>query len=188
MSSASTCTGVLVSYAHDPDVAGHKERALELAQSLRIRGVDALIDQFLEHDPPNWPRWMTDQIKAADFVLCLASPAYKVRFEQRGDHQIGRGVRWEGMVVTEHIYDNIVDNQRKFIAVVPEKCSHHDIPDVLLPIGRSYYLWPQDDEDLYRRLTGQPRVLPEALGDIVMMPPVTIIARRSRHTQPPRNL
>lgn len=163
---------VLVSYAHDPAVDGHRGRALGLAQSLRLRGVEAIIDQFLEHDPPNWPRWMMDEIKEADFVLCLASPAYKICFEQCGNAQVGRGARWEGIIITEQLYENIETNFSKFIAIVPEKCSCDDIPDVLLPIGRSYYQWPQDDGDLYRRLTGQPRVIPAPLADDIVPMPV----------------
>lgn len=88
-------TRVFVSYAHDRGIHGHRERALKLTQSLRLRGVEAVIDQFIEHDPPFWPRWMIDQIKAADYVLCLASLGYRERFENNGDLSIGRGARWE---------------------------------------------------------------------------------------------
>lgn len=52
----------------------HRERALELAQSLRLKGIEANIDQYIEHDPPTWPRWMLDEVRGADFVLCLVSP------------------------------------------------------------------------------------------------------------------
>jgi SEFIR domain len=161
---------VLVSYAHERAIDGHRGRALDLAQSLRIRGVEAIIDQFLEHDPPFWPRWMTTEVRAADYVLCLASPAYKERVEGRGDPRVGRGARWEGVIITEQLYEEFSTAEKKFIAVVLEKCSPEDIPDILLPIGRSYYYWPQDDEDLYRRLTGQPRVLPAPLGEIIPLP------------------
>jgi len=161
---------VFISYAHEYDIDGHRNRALQLAQSLRIRGVETLIDQFIEHEPPTWPRWMSDEIKIADFVLCLASPGYQERVEGRGNSAVGRGVRWEGVVITEELYHGIPTAHAKFIAVVLDKCSPDDIPDILLPLGRSYYLWPRDDEDLYRRLTGQPRVLPAQLGTIVQLP------------------
>lgn len=162
---------MFVSYAHEPDLDGHRQRALDLTQSLRIRGIEATIDQFIEHDPPIWPRWMTDQIRDADFVLCLASPAYRERAEGKGDQAVGRGVRWEGAIVTNEIYTDPLAGNRKFIAVVLEKCAVDDIPDLLLPIGRSYYAWPVDDELLYRRITGQPAVIPAALGKVVRLPP-----------------
>lgn len=162
---------VFVSYAHEPGIAGHRERALELTQSLRLRGVEATIDQFVEHDPPIWPRWMLDHIKDADYVLCLASPSYKQRAEATGDPMVGRGARWEGAIITEELYVDLASGNHKFVAVVVEECSVDDIPDVLLPIGRSYYMWPVDDELLYRRITGQPAVIPAALGDVVLLPP-----------------
>jgi hypothetical protein len=113
---------------------------------------------------------MINELKVADYVLCLASPAYKERVENLGDPIVGRGARWEGAIITEELYEDSNTAQKKYIAVVLDKCLPEDIPDVLLPVGRSYYHWPQDDEDLYRRLTGQPRVLPAALGEIVLLP------------------
>ncbi len=163
-------TRVFVSYAHERGIDGHRDRVLTLAQSLRLRGIEALIDQYVEHDPPLWPRWMLDEIRSADFVLCVASPAYKERVENHGDRSVGRGARWEGAVVTEELYSEAPAARKKFIAVVLEKCTPDDIPDVLFPVGQSYYVWPQDDEELYRRLTRQPRVVPAAIGNIVHLP------------------
>ena len=160
---------VFLSYAHEPQVIGHRERALELAQSLRLKGVDASIDQYVEHSPPTWPRWMLDEVRAADFVLCLASPSYKTRTEGRGNPSEGRGARWEGAIITEELYAQYPGSQAKFIAVVLHECAASDIPDVLMPVGRTYYHWPADEELLYRRLTGQPRVTPAPLGAIVQL-------------------
>lgn len=174
---------VFISYAHEQDIDGHRERALELAQSLRLRGVEANIDQFLEHDPPLWPRWMSDEIRDSDFVLCLASPLYKQRVEMRGDATSGRGVRWEGSVITEELYAQSTAAQSRFIAVLLKDCSSQDIPDVLLPVGRSFYEWPRDDENLYRRLTKQPRVVPEPLGEIVRLETLSPRHRRTKGTE-----
>lgn len=162
---------VFVSYAHEPTMAGHRDRALDLAQSLRLKGVDANIDQFVEHDPPTWPRWMLDEVRGADFVLCLASPLYKERTEGRGDVTSGRGARWEGAIITEDLYSQFPSVQKKYVAVVLDGCSSDDIPDVLMPVGRTYYQWPQDEEILYRRLTGQPRVTPAPLGAVMKLAP-----------------
>lgn len=60
---------VLISYAHELGIPGHRERALELANSLRARGVEAHIDRYVEHTGVFWPRWMIDEIRDADFVL-----------------------------------------------------------------------------------------------------------------------
>lgn len=95
--------------------------------------------------------------------------AYKQRTEGRGNPSEGRGARWEGAVITEELYAQFPASQSKFIAVVLEGCSSANIPDILMPVGRSYYHWPDDEENLYRRLTRQPRVTPAPLGDIVQL-------------------
>jgi hypothetical protein len=159
---------VFVSYAHEV-VDGYRAKALDLTQSLRIRGIEAVIDQFVEHEPPFWPRWMLDQVRAADFVLCLTSPAYRERAEGRGEPSSGRGARWEGAIITEEIYSSLSGANRKFVPVVLDDFSPSDIPDILFPVGRSYYRWPDDDEMLYRRLTGQPVAVPAALGEVIVL-------------------
>lgn len=161
---------VFLSYAHDHTIPGHKERALELATSLRNRGVLSFIDQWVEHDPIFWPRWMADQVRDADFVLCLASPMYKERCEQLGASATGRGARWEGALITHAMYADIVAAPVKFITVLLDGTSPEDIPDVLLPYGFTYYSWPPDDVVLYKRLTGQPVLTPPPLGPVVTYP------------------
>ena len=160
-----------MSYAHENGIAGHRERVLELTESLRARGVDAWIDRYVEHDPPWWPRWMLDEVAAADFVLCVGSPGYKERWEGRGDVEVGRGARWEGAVVTEQMYANERAGNTKFIAVVLDDRPIGEIPDVLFPASRSFYRWPEDDEKLYRRLTNQPEVVPGPVLERVTLPP-----------------
>jgi hypothetical protein len=172
---------VFISYALESEISGHRQRALDLAQSLRLRGIEAVIDQFVEHDPPFWPRWMADEVKTSDFVLCLASPLYKTRVEMAGDPSIGRGSRWEGAIITNEMYSGFPSAQSRFIAIVLDGCSIAHIPDVLLPVGRSFYEWPRDDEDLYRRLTNQPKVIPAPLGEIVKFETEIFKRRRAHH-------
>lgn len=162
---------VFLSYAHEHQVDGHVDRALSFAQALRRRGVHAVIDQFVEHDPPaSWPRWMLDEIKQSDFVLCLVSPRYKLRIEDPQGCDDGYGVKWEGAVITNEIYLSY-GQSRKFIAVVLEGCSHKDIPDILFPVGAPCYIMPGDQTILYRRLTNRPRVVPAPIGPRVDPPP-----------------
>lgn len=164
---------VFVSYAHDTSIPRHADRALQLAESLRRRGVMSYIDRWFEHEPINWPRWMADQIREADIVLCLASPLYKERCEQLGDPAVGRGARWEGALITDAMYSNIIDAPAKFISVLLEGTAPEDIPDVLRPYGYTYYTWEEGtdkDEVLYRRITGQPLLTPPPLGPMIVYP------------------
>lgn len=114
---------------------------------------------------------MADQVKNADVVLCLASPLYKERFEQLGAPGVGRGARWEGAVITEAMYTDIVAAPGKFISVLLEGTNPGDIPDVLMPNGYTFYRWEEstdEDEKLYRRITGQPLLTPPPLGPMVI--------------------
>lgn len=165
-----TAPRVLISYAHETELVDHQDSAYQLCESLRQRGVDAWIDRYVQHDPPYWPRWMADEIASAKFVLCLASPLYKERCEARGDESVGRGARWEGLIITEELYAAQTSAHKKFIPVLLNECEAKDIPDVLRPVGTTHYRWPAEDEELYRRLTNQPRFIPTPLGQIVTLP------------------
>lgn len=164
---------VFISYAHDSSVPGHKDRALQLAESLRRRGVLSYIDRWVEHEPIFWPRWMADQVREADYVLCLASPLYKERCDGVGTPTDGRGARWEGALITHAMYSNIDLAPSKYITVLLEGTSPDDIPEVLMPYGYTYYTWTEGsdgDEMLYRRITGQPLLKPPPLGPSVSYP------------------
>lgn len=74
----------IISYTHElakPTVPGQptwKEQALHLAAALRDPGgVDVDIDQLHEHEGTDWGRY-GPAVQEADFVICLASPSYKV--------------------------------------------------------------------------------------------------------------
>lgn len=56
----------------------------------------------------------------------------------------------------------------EILPAVLEGCNSRDVPSLLQPLERTHYRLPDGDEDLYRRVTGKYRVLPLALGDIVV--------------------
>ena len=63
---------VFISYSHDSDQ--HRERVLALSERLRADGIETLLDQYVNGSPPQgWPRWMLDQLDAADFVLVVCT-------------------------------------------------------------------------------------------------------------------
>ena len=128
---------------------------------LRREGVDAWIDQFAEDDPPYWPTWMFQQIEQADFVLCVVSEVYRDRFDADKRLDSGKGVNWEGLVLTEASYRDLPDAHRKFIAVAFERSDLQYVPRIFLGAGRTAYVLPHAYDALYRRLSGQLRKVPE---------------------------
>lgn len=164
---------VLISYTHDSP--HHKARVLNLSQRLREEGVDCHIDQYEDSPLEGWPRWMADQIDQADFVLVVATETYQRRFLGREESGRGLGAQWEGAAITQDIYEQGGKNN-KFIPIVFATEDSRFIPGPLR--SATYYpVYTEDGyEDLYRRLTRQPRVHKRPLGakrvfDTVNEPP-----------------
>jgi hypothetical protein len=158
---------VFISYSHD--TVEHQERVLGLADRLRADGIDAEIDQYNTAPPEGWPLWCERQIEAADFVLVVCTETYHRRVRGDEDRGKGLGVVWEAQIIRQLLYDaGAVSN--KFVPVLFSDASPEQIP---MPIkgGTRYVIDTEDGyEDLYRRLTGQPRLLRPALGTIRPLP------------------
>ncbi|MFF1661391.1 toll/interleukin-1 receptor domain-containing protein [Streptomyces sp. NPDC058258] len=106
----------LISYSHDSDE--HRETIRRFAERLRQAGVDAWIDQFDEHNPPeSWPDWMRREIDKSDFVIVAVTNNYVQRFNRETGPGIGSGVRWEGALITADLYHSRRE-RAKFIPVV----------------------------------------------------------------------
>ncbi len=121
---------IFISYSHDDDA--HRDFVLRLANRLRAeQGVDCQIDQhFLPGFPPEgWIKWMYDQVHNADFVLMVCTPLYQQRFE-RNVEEGGRGVGFEGVVISQTLYNRYFNNP-KFIPVVPDLGNFDDVPLML---------------------------------------------------------
>jgi len=151
---------LFISYSHDS--AAHKAFVLQLANQLRADGLDCQLDQYVNGSPPEgWQRWMETQIEQADFVLLVCTPTYLQRYRGQAT-QSGRGVNFEGVVISQTLYDAFYHNT-KFIPVLAADGSFNDVP---LPLKAfSVYRLMVEYEDLYRVLTGQPRVAVPEVGE-----------------------
>src|SRR6185369_3085833 len=90
---------VFVSYAYDSPE--HAEAVRALWELLRSQGVDAKLDRSFEGEPQDWPLWMLEQFREAQFVIVVASPAYKRRADGLADGDEGRGVQFEAAVLRD---------------------------------------------------------------------------------------
>ena len=158
-------TKVFISYSHDSDE--HRQRVLRLSDRLREDGIDCWIDQYINGAPAEgWQRWMEQQIDSADFVLIICTQAYLQRFRGK-DFNAGRGVNFEGIIISQVLYDNFQENT-KFIPIISEEGSLDDVP-LVLKSGSSYKL-NSDYEQLYRVLTAQPLSFAKPLGRLKHFP------------------
>ena len=160
---------IFISYSHDS--AQHKLSVLELANRLRQDGLDAQIDRYVPFPPEGWPRWMRTQIDVADSIIVVCSSTYRQRFEGTDAIHRGLGARWEGLIVTQSLYDEMGRNQKRFIPVLLPGSSPDDIPIELRAF--THYRLHEQYDDLYRILTDQPEVRPPALGQIRRLPVVS---------------
>jgi hypothetical protein len=155
---------VFISYSHD--TVEHRDRILGLSERLRQDGIETLLDRYLNGSPvQGWPRWMLDQLDAADAVLVVCSEPYYLRFRGYEQGSGGRGADWEGALITQEIYD---DRSRtlKFVPVFMTAAVPAWVPQPLR--GVTYYeLTSQAGYDsLYDFLTGQAAVQPSPIGMI----------------------
>ena len=158
---------VFISYSHD--TVEHQERVLGLADRLRADGIDAEIDQYNVAPPEGWPLWCEQRIKAADIVLMVCTETYYRRVS--GDEKQGKGlgVVWEAQIIRQLLYDAGAISD-KFVPALFSDASPEQIPTPIKGWTRYVVDTENGYEDLYRRLTGQPRLLRPKLGKIRPMP------------------
>jgi hypothetical protein len=132
-----TASQILISYAHES--SGHVERVRKLSELLVAHGLEVRSDQPEAADRQNWARWTVDRIREADRVLVVVSPAYRRRFERGADADAGRGVQFEGLLISEEIFKDPDSALRKFLPVLLPGTSREDIPTVLLPYSGTSY-------------------------------------------------
>jgi tetratricopeptide (TPR) repeat protein len=155
---------VFISYSHDSEA--HRNNVLALANRLRADGVDCVIDQYFEDDPPpqGWPRWMLDCVEETAFVLVVRTETYERRFRGKEAEGKGKGVKWEGAIITQELYDR-EGNNTKFIPLLFADADEAHIP---LPLRSTTYYKPLAEtgyESLHRRLTKQRRTTMPDVGN-----------------------
>jgi hypothetical protein len=160
---------VFISYAHDDEA--HITQVEKLYELLRTEGgLDAKLDLYAGVQPQDWPRWMQQQYAHADYVLVVASPAYKLR----GDHEerdgAGLGVAWETGLLTTELYENYRAWFHRVLLVLLPGRSEKELPAFLGAVRISRFPVPTLDavgiERLVRYMTGQPERVEPPMGPI----------------------
>ena len=153
---------VFISYSHDSDE--HRSQVLALSERLRRDGIETSLDQYVNGTPTEgWPRWMLNQLDAANFVLIVCTQTYYRRFRGQEEPGKGKGVDWEGALITQSIYDSR-SRTLKFVPVFLSGPVEDWIPEPLRS-GTHYALTSEDAYGrLYDFLLEQAGVEPGPLG------------------------
>ncbi len=149
---------VFISYSHDSDA--HRQFVLKFSDKLRDEGLDCWIDQYEDFPKNGWQQWMEKQVESADFVLLICTPLYLKRYKGE-DSEGGRGVTFEGMIISQTLYDAHYKNT-KFIAVIPDDGNINNVP-LALKDFTNYRIY-ENYQKLYRLLTNQPATPAREIG------------------------
>lgn len=158
---------VFISYSHDSPE--HMDWVLQLSNRLREEGVDCRVDQYVDSPSMGWPRWCLKEVEESEFVLVVCTETYERRFKGEEEPGRGKGVAFEGFVITQALYDEYSKNE-KFVPVVLSDTDSQYIPITLR--GYTFYNLskPEGYDQLYRRLTNQPAVTKPPVGEIKIRP------------------
>jgi hypothetical protein len=166
---------VFISYAHDDEL--HEERVRGFWWFLRAHGVNARLDKTAAEQRVVWTDWMTQEVRDADLVLVIASPAYKRRAEGGASPGEGQGVQWEARQIQNRIYANQQAELKRVLPVVLPGGSAENIPLWLTPDSATYYVISEytvaGAEKLLRVLLSQPGETEPPLGELPVLPPRT---------------
>jgi hypothetical protein len=159
---------VFIRYSHDS--TEHKQRVRALADQLCRDGLNAQIDQYVQDPNEGWPKWMRTQVKDADKVLLVFTETYQRRFE--GDEEEGRGLgaTFEGVIVTQWLYESGGRNA-KFRPVLFREEDEGFIPLELRRFNRYRVDTPENYEVLLRWLHEAPRIVAPIVGQKPDLPP-----------------
>lgn len=159
---------VFLSYAHEDDGGVHAEQVRTLWLLLRNNNINARLDRTAAEQPQNWPLWMRREYQAADYVLVVASPAYKRRAEGTETPGVGEGVAWEAGLLREEVYRDPAGWHRRILRVVLPGGSREDLPDFLGGHAVTHYtidpLTAVGAEKLLRYLVARPYETEPPLG------------------------
>ena len=109
---------VFLSYSHDSDE--HADRVLAMADALGDGGIDVILDRYVHPAPDEgWPRWMDRNIDAAMFVLMVCTETYRRRVQGEEEPGQGLGVRWEGSLIYNRIYNDKPSGSRFIPILLP---------------------------------------------------------------------
>jgi SEFIR domain len=158
---------VFISYSHDS--SEHTRRVRALADQLRADGIDAWIDQYAQDPDEGWVRWMRSQVTQANRVLLIFTEAYQRRFEGDEEEGKGLGATFEGVLVTQWLYENGGRNE-KFRPVVFTEQDEQFIPLELRRFNRYRVDTPDHYQNLLRWMHEAPQIIAPIVGQKPHLP------------------
>lgn len=186
---------VFVTYAHESPE--HKEQVLDLCRFLHRSGLDVRVDEWASSRRRDWSVWMTNEVRRADFVIVIASEAYRRAAEGEADAAYHRGVQSEAAILRDLLHANRTVWLPKMLPVILPGRSVDHIPLFLQPACADHYRITEISTagcaDLLAALTGTMPEFRRAAESVPALPPYTPIPHAATAQSPrgptlPRNI
>jgi hypothetical protein len=129
---------VFFSYSHDTQE--HKDHVRKFATFLRSRiGLEVVLDQWHDNIRIDWSLWAARHLKAADFIVVVASPRYRERADGDAPPDEGRGAQYETAMIRDKLTKDHREGTRRVLPVVLPGGSIDDIPAFLAPYSTTRF-------------------------------------------------
>lgn len=153
---------VFISYSQDSEEV--KDKVKSFADALVQYGLDVELDQYTPNPQFGWADYMLKNTYESDFVLCICTENYKLKVEHKLTKGLGKGVKFEGIHITQRIYES--EDSGNVIPVILYLSDEKWIPKALKPY--TYYCLDSQKSvmSLYARLTGQEENIKPLRGEI----------------------
>ena len=147
---------VFISYSRES--VDQENRVLALSDRLCREGIDAVLDQYVQAPSQGWAKWMLEHFEESNFIIVVCTEVYDRRSRGLEPAGIGKGVKFETLLT----YQDLLDGDSKSERIIPVVFQQEDLEFIPRPLKpfQSYILETDAGyEALYRRLTGQPRIV-----------------------------
>ncbi|MFC4853970.1 toll/interleukin-1 receptor domain-containing protein [Actinophytocola glycyrrhizae] len=169
---------IFLSYAHDDD--NHMTDVLELSRLLETSGIAVEFDLWRADYRQDWYAWALREIRAADFVIVVASPKYRAVGDGSADGDEHRGVQAEAAAIRELLYRDRKTWLSKILPVILPGRSTDDLPEFVQPVTASHFIietiTDSGAEGLLRVLTRQPRHVRPPRGEVPALLPKQVFS------------
>ncbi|WP_018686999.1 SEFIR domain-containing protein [Actinokineospora enzanensis] len=128
---------VFICYVHENE--SWKEQVRSFANLLRSHGTEPRIDEEQEGPRTEWDQWALREIRAADFVIVIASPTCRAVGDGTYEGAGHPGIRSELRVI-RNLLQRYPDWEAHVLPVVLPGAEIHDIPMLLGPYTLDHYI------------------------------------------------
>lgn len=144
---------VFISYAHENDEFRNSINELAIWLRARDKSIHVYTDHMHNSRPPEegWRTWMENKIEEANVVLIVCTEKYYRRWHKKEEPGIGKGVTWEGAIITQDLFDSSLKN-KKYFPILPDGGSYDFIPKSLRDYD-NHHFFSSGNEGIYDLIT-----------------------------------